>query len=117
MAHRKIQLIVLFSIAGVVVFITILRVPLILNQAVSQRSRSMWASIEILCACIVTNTAFYYALLKDWQRGHDSRGQMYGSGNVHDEFYNMSLPSMSARGVEMAEFPEQRRSDREERPP
>lgn len=38
---RKIQLVILFSIAGVVVFITILRLPLILNQAVSQRSRSM----------------------------------------------------------------------------
>ncbi|KXH54116.1 hypothetical protein CSAL01_09215 [Colletotrichum salicis] len=37
----KVQLVLLFSIAGVVVVITILRLPMILNQAVSQRSRSM----------------------------------------------------------------------------
>lgn len=67
-------------------------------------TRAQWASIEILCACIVTNTAFFYALLKDWQRGHDSRGQVYGSGNVaQDEFYMQSLPSVSVQGVERAE--------------
>ncbi|KAH6673915.1 hypothetical protein F5X68DRAFT_40765 [Plectosphaerella plurivora] len=100
----KIQLVILFSIAGVVVFITILRLPLILNQAVSQRSRSMWASIEILCACIVTNAAFYYALLKDWQRGHDSRAGLYGTSQVEqDEFYMQSLPSVSIQDNEPGE--------------
>lgn len=70
---QKIQLSILFSIGTVVVAITILRLPLILLSSVSQASRSMWASIEILCACIVANAAFYFALVRDIQRGHDPR--------------------------------------------
>ncbi|KAK1673117.1 hypothetical protein BDP55DRAFT_556926 [Colletotrichum godetiae] len=92
----KVQLVLLFSIAGVVVVITILRLPMILNQAVSQRSRSMWASIEILCACIVANTAFFYALLKDYQRGHDSRGA--GSTYAQQpDYYMQASPSPELR--------------------
>jgi hypothetical protein len=63
-----------------------------------------WASIEILCACIVTNAAFYYALLKDWQRGHDSRAGLYGTSQVEqDEFYMQSLPSVSIQDNEPGE--------------
>ncbi|KAG7046769.1 integral membrane protein [Colletotrichum scovillei] len=92
----KVQLVLLFSIAGVVVVITIMRLPMILNQAVSQRSRSMWASIEILCACIVANTAFFYALLKDYQRGHDSRGG--NSSYVQQpDYYMQAIPSPELR--------------------
>ncbi|WQF85204.1 hypothetical protein CDEST_10218 [Colletotrichum destructivum] len=92
----KFQLILLFSIAGLVVVITIMRLPMILNQAVSQRSRSMWASIEILCACVVANTAFFYALLKDYQRGHDSRvgGSSYAQ---QPDYYMQAIPSSDAR--------------------
>ncbi|OHF02130.1 hypothetical protein CORC01_02709 [Colletotrichum orchidophilum] len=94
--YFKVQLVLLFSIAGVVVVITILRLPMILNQAVSQRSRSMWASIEILCACIVANTAFFYALLKDYQRGHDTRG--VGSSYVQQpDYYMQAIPSPELR--------------------
>ncbi|KAK2008999.1 hypothetical protein LZ32DRAFT_661608 [Colletotrichum eremochloae] len=94
----KVQLIFLFSIAGLIVVITIMRLPMILNQAVSQRSRSMWASIEILCACIVANTAFYYALWKDYQRGHDSRvgGSSYYA--QQPDYYMQAIPSPDARG-------------------
>jgi hypothetical protein len=36
-----------------------------------------WASIEMFCACVVANAAFYYALLKDLSRGHSkSSSQM-----------------------------------------
>jgi hypothetical protein len=31
-----------------------------------------WASIEVFCACVVANAAFYYALLKDLSRGHNN---------------------------------------------
>ncbi|KDN67438.1 hypothetical protein CSUB01_06454 [Colletotrichum sublineola] len=95
----KMQLIFLFSIAGLIVVITIMRLPMILNQAVSQRSRSMWASIEILCACIVANTAFYYALWKDYQRGHGSR--VGGSSSYYvqqPDNYMQAIPSPDARG-------------------
>ncbi|KAF9870448.1 major facilitator superfamily transporter [Colletotrichum karsti] len=98
----KAQLILLFSIAGLIVVITIMRLPMILNQAVSQRSRSMWASIEILCACIVANTAFFYALLKDYQRGHDTR--VTGSGYARQpDFYMQAIPSPDMRrGLSLA---------------
>ncbi|KAK1854751.1 hypothetical protein CCHR01_02562 [Colletotrichum chrysophilum] len=93
----KAQLILLFSIAGLIVVITIMRLPMILNQAVSQRSRSMWASIEILCACIVANTAFFYALLKDYQRGHDSRVTGSSSYARQPDFYMQAIPSPELR--------------------
>ncbi|OLN87728.1 hypothetical protein CCHL11_05680 [Colletotrichum chlorophyti] len=92
----KIQLTLLFGIASLIVVITILRIPLILNQAVSQRSRSMWASIEILCACIVANTAFFYALMKDYQRGHDSR-ITNSSYAQQPDYYMQAIPSPEAR--------------------
>ncbi|KAK7433343.1 hypothetical protein QQZ08_000282 [Neonectria magnoliae] len=109
----KIQLGFLFSVGAVVVAITILRIPLILNQSGSQKSRSMvrfpslsllprlcpntshqWASIEILCACVVANTPFFYALLKDLQRRHDDRTAP-ASTAYQGEFYMQSLPSSS----------------------
>ncbi|KAF4980175.1 hypothetical protein FZEAL_3753 [Fusarium zealandicum] len=91
----KIQLVVLFSFGGIVVVaVTVLRLPLILNSSVSQKSRSMWASVEILCACVVANTPFFYALLKDLQRRHDDRNIATATVQRGD-FYLQSLPSSS----------------------
>ncbi|KAF4448081.1 hypothetical protein F53441_8473 [Fusarium austroafricanum] len=92
---EKLQLGFLFSVGAVLVAITILRLPLILNQSVSQKSRSMWASIEILCACIVSNTPFFYAIVKDLQRQHDDRPERSPSNATNpDNFYDLqSLPS------------------------
>ncbi|KAH7253015.1 hypothetical protein FSOLCH5_013848 [Fusarium solani] len=91
----KLQLGFLFSVGAVVVAITILRLPLILNESVSQQSRSKWASIEILCACVVANTPFFYALLKDLQRQHDDRTAGTASVAHRGDFYLQSLPSSS----------------------
>lgn len=88
----KIQLSIIFGIGTLVVVITILRIPLILIASVSQRSRSMWASIEILCACIVANTAFFYTVVKDLQ-GRHSHSQTASSGAHPGNFYLQSLPS------------------------
>ncbi|KAH7240346.1 uncharacterized protein BKA55DRAFT_519745 [Fusarium redolens] len=94
---EKLQLGFLFSVGAVLVAITILRLPLILNESVSQRSRSMWASIEILCACIVSNTPFFYALVKDMKRQHDDRPERSPSNATNPgdfDFYDLqSLPS------------------------
>lgn len=90
----KLQLGFLFSVGGVVVVITIMRLPLIFNQSVSQKSRSMWASIEILGACVVANTPFYYALLKDLRRRHGVQSTV-GSNVQQVGFYMQSLPSSS----------------------
>ncbi|KAK1990194.1 hypothetical protein LX36DRAFT_754300 [Colletotrichum falcatum] len=93
----KAQLVLLFSVAGLVVAITIMRLPMILNQAVSQRSRSMWASIEILCACIVANAAFYFAVMKDYQRGHATRIGVSSSYAQQPDYYMQAIPSPDAR--------------------
>ncbi|KAI1024336.1 hypothetical protein LB503_007036 [Fusarium chuoi] len=63
--HENIQLGVLFSIGLLVITITIVRIPLILNDAMSQKARSTWATIEILCGFIVANTPFFYGLLRE----------------------------------------------------
>ncbi|KAH6873860.1 hypothetical protein B0T10DRAFT_533239 [Thelonectria olida] len=69
--RQKIQLGILFSIGIIVVIITIVRLPLVVNQSLSIQARATGAAIEILGATIVANAAFYFALLKDVQRGHD----------------------------------------------
>ncbi|KAF5580671.1 uncharacterized protein FSUBG_13327 [Fusarium subglutinans] len=63
--RTKIQLGILFSIGLLVIAITIVRIPLILNDSMSQKARSTWATIEILCSCIVANTPFFYGLLRE----------------------------------------------------
>ncbi|PGH07120.1 hypothetical protein GX51_01907 [Blastomyces parvus] len=62
--QAKLQLTLLFLVGILVVAITITRLPLILSHSVAQTTRSLWASIEIVCASIVANASFYYAL---WQ--------------------------------------------------
>ncbi|CAG7566076.1 unnamed protein product [Fusarium equiseti] len=101
--REKLQLGFLFSVGAVLVAITILRLPLILNESVSQRSRSMWASIEILCACIVANTPFFYALLKDLQRQHDDRPERSPSNATNpSDFYDLqSLPSSAGAPAQL----------------
>ncbi|QPC70655.1 hypothetical protein HYE68_001407 [Fusarium pseudograminearum] len=98
---EKLQLGFLFSVGAVLVAITILRLPLILNQSVSQRSRSMWASIEILCSCIVANTPFFYALVKDLKRQHDDRPERSPSNATNpSDFYDLqSLPSSAGAPI------------------
>ncbi|PGH09222.1 hypothetical protein AJ79_05751 [Helicocarpus griseus UAMH5409] len=62
--QAKLQLTLLFLVGTLVVAITITRLPLILRHEVAQSIRSLWASIEIVCASVVANASFYYAL---WQ--------------------------------------------------
>ncbi|GBF66123.1 hypothetical protein TMEN_8841 [Trichophyton mentagrophytes] len=63
----KVQLTLLFLVGTLVVAITITRIPLILSHSVSQESRTLWASIEIVCSAVTANAAFYYALWKESQ--------------------------------------------------
>ncbi|KAM5344897.1 hypothetical protein ACJ41O_010759 [Fusarium nematophilum] len=74
----KLQLGLLFSIGILLITITIVRVPLILNDSMSQRSRSTWATIEILCGSIVANTPFYYGIVRDLQQ---KRGTQSSASN------------------------------------
>ncbi|OAL70557.1 hypothetical protein A7D00_4885 [Trichophyton violaceum] len=65
--QTKVQLTLLFLVGTLVVAITITRIPLILSHSVSQESRTLWASIEIVCSAVTANAAFYYALWKESQ--------------------------------------------------
>ena len=98
MHGSKIQLCLLFSIGTVVVLITILRLPLILTQSLSQRSRSLWASIEILCACIVANAAFFFTLSRDIQRRHTSHSQGSNIAPAEPVLYLRRISTSSAAG-------------------
>ncbi|KAH7137528.1 hypothetical protein B0J13DRAFT_78599 [Dactylonectria estremocensis] len=75
--RQKVQLGILFGIGIIIVTITIVRLPLVVNQSLSIQARTTGATIEILGATIVANAAFYFALLKDVTRGHShsSSGQ------------------------------------------
>ncbi|PGH37085.1 hypothetical protein GX50_00068 [[Emmonsia] crescens] len=68
--QAKLQLTLLFLVGILVVAITITRLPLIFSQSVAQSTRSLWASIEIVCASIVANASFYYALWQGSNRYH-----------------------------------------------
>ncbi|EEQ84195.2 uncharacterized protein BDCG_01000 [Blastomyces dermatitidis ER-3] len=70
--QAKLQLTLLFLVGILVVVITITRLPLILSHSVAQTTRSLWASIEIVCASIVANASFYYAL---WQGSNRYRAR------------------------------------------
>ncbi|SPJ70988.1 uncharacterized protein FTOL_00716 [Fusarium torulosum] len=105
---EKLQLGFLFSVGTVLVAITILRLPLILNESVSQKSRSLWASIEILCACVVANTPFFYALVKDLKRQHDDRPERSPSNATNPgDFYDLpSLPSSAGTQMPVRSSPD-----------
>ncbi|KAK2739660.1 hypothetical protein FQN57_006493 [Myotisia sp. PD_48] len=66
--QAKLQLTLLFLVGILVVAITITRIPLIFSHSIAQESRTLWASIEIVCSNVVANAAFYYALWKELQR-------------------------------------------------
>ncbi|KAM5349007.1 hypothetical protein ACJ41O_008830 [Fusarium nematophilum] len=93
--YLRLPLILLFCVGGFVVIVTIIRLPMILNQIhEAEHVNPQWASIEVLCACIVANTAFFYALFKDIQRGHDSRVG-YSRDAAPSSFYMQSIRSTS----------------------
>lgn len=53
---RKVWLSLLFSLSIVLVIITAIRVPLVIQRKGSQQYRSLWASSEILAAAAVSNS-------------------------------------------------------------
>ncbi|PGH11021.1 hypothetical protein AJ80_07297 [Polytolypa hystricis UAMH7299] len=96
----KLQLTLLFFAGTLVIIITITRVPLILNNKVAQTTRTFWACVEIICATIVANAAFYYALLKDstklrscFSPRANPSSQLRMTGLSRRNFYNDSTPS------------------------
>lgn len=73
---RKFQLLLLFTVSFVVVIVTAVRMPLIVSSHSVQDSRTLWASIEMLTACIVANAPilnnFYYEWKNRRRNGRDA---------------------------------------------
>ncbi|KAF4472789.1 hypothetical protein FALBO_297 [Fusarium albosuccineum] len=88
--RTKIQLGILFSIGILLITITIVRVPLILNDSMSQKSRSTWATIEILCGCIVANTPFYYGIVRELQHHKGTQSSVTNPSQAGGRFYLQS---------------------------
>ncbi|RYC90258.1 hypothetical protein BFJ63_vAg6965 [Fusarium oxysporum f. sp. narcissi] len=88
--RTKIQLGVLFSIGLLVITITIVRIPLILNDAMSQKARSTWATIEILCSFIVANTPFFYGLLRELGQHKGTHPSVTNPSRSEGPFYLQS---------------------------
>ncbi|KAM5356843.1 hypothetical protein ACJ41O_003489 [Fusarium nematophilum] len=96
--RHKLQLALLFGIGIITVAITIVRIPLIFMASVNQSIRSQWASVEVICACVVANAAFFYALFKDFQgggHGHSSNNNRRASDFYLQDF--QSTPSHSTK--------------------
>lgn len=62
---RKVLLVMLFSLALIMVIITLYRMPRIIQENGSQVVRTMWASVEILAATGVGNTVALGSFLRD----------------------------------------------------
>lgn len=109
---KRLRLGAVFSAGSLVVIVTLIRIPLTLRGTVPQKTRSLWADIEIACACLVTNVVpFYYPLARDILTGHvvtngsDSAGQSRGSQAVQWEVARQpSYPSRNAADDELKLF-------------
>lgn len=74
---RKVQLILLFSLSLAPVTVTLYRVPHIIEEHGSQRSRSLYASVELLFATTAANALVLGSFVRD--RGVKKRRYKYGS--------------------------------------
>ncbi|OIW32455.1 hypothetical protein CONLIGDRAFT_572653 [Coniochaeta ligniaria NRRL 30616] len=74
---RKVQLILLFSLSLAPVTVTLYRVPHIIDEHGSQRSRSLYASVEILFATAAANALVLGSFVRD--RGVKKQRYKYGS--------------------------------------
>ncbi|EFQ98575.1 hypothetical protein MGYG_01601 [Nannizzia gypsea CBS 118893] len=92
--QTKVQLTLLFLVGTLVVAITITRIPLILSHSVSQQSRTLWASVEIVCSAVTANAAFYYAL---WKESHQF---FHRFARPADQLTSqLQTPEISSRGL------------------
>lgn len=82
---RKLQLSVLFCIGILIIITTLVRLPLILQDNV-QSIRSMWATIEIVCACIVANAPFYYTVFREFIERYRPTAPSVDSQPVSENF-------------------------------
>lgn len=75
--RRKLDLIILFSLSGILIAITAYRVPAVIQHHGRQQYRTVWASSEILAAAAVSNAIVLGSFLRD--RGIKKSKYKFGS--------------------------------------
>ena len=78
-AVRKFELILLFSLSIIPIAVSLYRIPTIIEHQGRQQSRSLWASLEILCATAVTNALVLGSFVRD--RGPKKMRFKFGSAS------------------------------------
>ncbi len=90
---RKFQLVSLFSLSIILIIVTLLRVPKVIEQHGRQQYRTVWASCEILASAAVSNTVIIGSFLRD----KGTKKNKYRSTSVSD-----SIDRSSARRPTLA---------------
>lgn len=93
---RKVQLALLFSVSLFMVSITIIRIPVIVDGGATQKSRSLWASIEVLIACIVANAPVLNSFLHSLRhssRQHQNQYRHDGNNRQRQQPHSGASPS------------------------
>ena len=83
---RKISLLLLFSLSALLIVITGIRVPFVIQQKGSQQYRTLWASCEILAAAAVSNSLVLGSFIRDKgikRRKHQSGGTLNSTTTVN----------------------------------
>ena len=62
---RKVSLLLLFSLSIILIIITAIRIPLVIQRKGSQQYRTLWASSEILAAAAVSNSLVLGSFIRD----------------------------------------------------
>ena len=85
---RKFQLVSLFSLSIILIIVTLLRVPRVIEESGRQQYRTVWASCEILASTAVSNTVIIGSFLRD----KGTKKNKYRSSSITD-----SIDRASAR--------------------
>ncbi|KAA8912987.1 hypothetical protein FN846DRAFT_903128 [Sphaerosporella brunnea] len=95
---RKLQLLFLFSVSLFIICITVVRMPVIIGNRAMQRTRSLWASIEVMVACLVANAPVLNSFFHSAKQHHTR--QQYDQQRGSSDAY-VSTVSQRRRGAQM----------------
>ena len=91
---RKFQLVTLFSLSIILIVVTALRVPKVIEYRGRQQYRTVWASCEILASASVSNAVILGSFLRD----KGTKKNKYKSNSISDSIENSSVrrPTVTA---------------------
>ncbi|KAF6830389.1 Pth11-like integral membrane protein [Colletotrichum musicola] len=82
--QRKVQLYALFTLGIFIIAITVIRLPININNKDSQVNRTTWASTELLTAAIVVNAPTLYGL---WNKKRQAKSSAKSQGTSGLHYY------------------------------